>query len=250
MSYGLYLSASGANAQSHRLEVLSNNLANISTPGFKAHMSVLQSRPTEAIERGEVNPGTGGIDDLSGGVSIQPNLTSFTQGPIQTTGNKTDFAINDDESFFAVQRGEERFLTRAGNFLFDARGELVTPNGDSVLSASGEPMRIDPALPYEVLDNGVIYQAGQRRSLMTVKPQAPGDLTRVGENLYKSLTPTTQSNDANRRVISGAIESSAVNATAAMMELIEASRTYEANVRLIQTQDQSTGQLISRILQS
>ncbi len=57
MPYGIYLSAAGANAQNHRLEVLSHNLANINTPGFKSQLAVLQARHSEAIERGEVSPG-------------------------------------------------------------------------------------------------------------------------------------------------------------------------------------------------
>ncbi len=250
MPYGLYLSASGANAQSHRLEVLSHNLANINTPGFKPHLSILQSRPSEAIERGDVNGGDGTIDDLSGGVSIQPNQTQFVQGPIQSTGNRTDFAINDEESFFAIQRGDQQLLTRAGNFLFDSNGALVTPNGDPVLSSSGDPLRIVPGVPYEVLDGGVIEQAGLgRRSIMLTRPKEAGDLARVGDNLYQPLTPPTTVPDSQRKIISGSLESSGVKPTTAMMELIEASRVYEANVRLIQSQDQAMGQLISRVLQ-
>lgn len=249
MPYGLYLSAAGANAQSHRLEVLSHNLANINTPGFKPHLSVLQSRPSEAIERGEALAGEGTIDDLSGGVSIQANRTQFAQGPIQSTGNKTDFAINDKESFFAVQRGDQQLLTRAGNFLFDANGSLVTPNGDPVLASTGEPLRIEPGIPYEVRDGGVIYQNGQSRSLMITRPKEAGDLARVGDNLYQPLTPPTPVPDGQRQVMQGSLESSGVQPTTAMMELIEASRVYEANVRLIQSQDQAMGQLISRVLQ-
>ena len=248
MPYGLYLSAAGANAQSHRLEVLSHNLANINTPGFKPHLSMLQSRPTEAIERGESLAGDGSIDDLSGGVAIQPNVTQFNQGPIQSTGKKTDFAINDKESFFAIQRGDKQLLTRAGNFLFDSTGTLVTPNGDPVLASTGEPLKIEPGLPFEVTD-GVISQGTQRRSLMLMQPKEPGDLARVGDNLYQPLTPATPVADSKRQVVSGALESSGVQATTAMMELIESSRMYEANVRLIQTQDQAMGQLISRVLQ-
>jgi flagellar basal-body rod protein FlgF len=250
MPYGLYLSAAGANAQSHRLEVLSNNLANINTPGFKAHMSMLQSRPTEAIEQGVANPDSGTIDDIGGGVAIQPSQTQFNQGAIRQTGNRTDFAINDKKSFFAIQRSDKQLLTRAGNFVFDSKGSLVTPNGDPVLASNGEPLRIDPGLPFEVQDDGVIYQAGQRRALMLMQPRSPGDLARVGDNLFQPLTAATPLADNQRSVISGSLESSGVQPTTAMMELIEASRVYEANVRLIQTQDQATGQLISRILQS
>ncbi len=249
MPYGLYLSAAGANAQSHRLEVLSNNLANINTPGFKPHLSVLQSRPTEAIERGETIAGSGSIDDLSGGVTIQPNVTQFNQGPVQQTGKQTDFAIEDKESFFAIQRGDKQLLTRAGNFLFDSSGTLVTPNGDKVLASTGEPLKIEPGIPFEVRDGGIITQSGQPRSLMLMQPKEPGDLARVGDNLYQPLTPATPVADGKRNVRGGSLEMSGVSPTTAMMELIETSRVYEANVRLIQTQDQAMGQLISRVLQ-
>lgn len=249
MPYGLYLSASGANAQSHRMEVLSHNLANISTPGFKPHLSVLQSRDTEAIERGQAHLGSGTIDDIGGGVNIQPSVTQFNQGPIRTTGSQTDFAINDKESFFVIQRGDQQLLTRAGNFTFDGSGTLITPIGEPVVGSGGEAVRIDPRLPYEVMNDGTIYQAGQRQELMLVQPRAIGDLSRVGDNLFQSLTPVDTVPETKRAVIGGALESSAVLPTNAMMELIETSRIYEANVRMIQNQDQSMGQLISRVLQ-
>lgn len=248
MPYGLYLSASGANAQSHRLEVLSHNLANVNTPGFKPHLAVLNSRHAEAIARGEVVDGNGGVDDVGGGVAIKPTLTQFSQGPIRSTGSRTDFAINDTKSFFVVQRGDQQLLTRAGNFQFDAAGKLVTPVGEPVLSTAGTPLTIDPLVPYEIMDDGTVYQAGQRQSLMLARPREAGDLSRVGDNLFQSLSPITQAPDAERSVVAGSLEESAVKPTAAMMELIEASRVYEANAKMIQTQDQTLGSLISRVL--
>lgn len=249
MPYGLYLSAAGAHAQNHRLEVLSHNLANINTPGFKPHLAVLKGRHAEAIEQGDIQSGTGGIDDIGGGVAIQPTLTQFSQGALRKTGNQTDFAINDAESFFVVKRGDSQLLTRAGDFLFDSRGTLVTPHGDPVLSTSGDPITISPNSPVEVMDDGTINQAGERRSLMLARPRELGDLSRVGDNLFQSLAPVDPVPNEKREVVSGFIEQSAVQPTGAMMELIEASRAYEANVRLIQTQDQAMGTLISRVLQ-
>jgi len=248
MPYGLYLSAAGANAQSHRLEVLSHNMANINTPGFKPHLALLQSRASQAIEDGSSLPGSGSVDDISGGVGIKPTVTQFSQGPIRQTGKRTDFAINDSESFFAVEHDGKQLLTRAGDFLFDARGTLVTPNGDPVRGANGGQININPALPYEVADDGAIVQTGARQQLLLVKPRSLGDLSRVGENLYESLTPVDEVPNERRAVVSGALESSAVEPTGAMMQLIEASRVYEANIRMIQTQDESMGQLIGRVL--
>ena len=248
MSYGLYLSAAGANAQSHRLEVLSHNLANINTPGFKPHMALLQSRPSQAIEDGTALAGSGTVDDISGGVGIKPTVTQFNQGAVRHTGNRTDLAINDNDSFFAIEHEGKQLLTRSGNFLFDSRGTLVTPNGDSVRSTNGSPITINPALSYEVSDDGAIVQGGARQQVLLVKPRALGDLSRVGENLFESLTPVSEVPNNQRSIVSGALESSAVEPTGAMMQLIEASRVYEANIRMIQSQDESMGQLIGRML--
>lgn len=248
MPYGIYLSAAGANVQNHRLEVLSHNLANVNTPGFKPQMAILQARNSEAIDQGETQFGSGSIDDLGGGVGIQPTRTQFKQGPLENTGRNTDFAINDEKSFFVVQRGEEQLLTRAGAFMFNSGGLLTNTNGDPVLSTAGTPIQIDPQAPVQVRGDGVIQQAGQQYSLMLVAPKSMGDLSRVGDTHYKPLAPADPVVAGERKVVSGHIERSAVEPTGAMMELIEASRVYEANLRLIQHQDQALGNLLSRVL--
>lgn len=248
MPYGLYLSAAGANAQSHRLEVLSHNLANLNTPGFKPHLALLQSRASQAIEDGIAVAGSGSVDDISGGVGIKPTVTQFQQGAIQQTGRRTDFAINDTDSFFSIEKDGKQLLTRAGSFMFDSRGTLVTSNGDMVRGTNGGPITINPNLPFEVADDGAIVQAGGRQQLMLVKPRAVGDLSRVGDNLFASLTPVDEVPNQERSIVSGALEASAVEPTGAMMQLIEASRVYEANIRMIQTQDEAMGQLLGRVL--
>lgn len=248
MAYGLYMSATGANAQSHRLEVLSHNLANINTAGFKPHLAMFQTRQSEAIQRGEVAPGSGGVDDLSAGVGVQPALTQYQQGPLKMTGRNTDMAINDPESFFVVQRGDQELLTRAGNFVFDAQGQLVTTHGDPVVAAGGGKIRIDPRAPFEVMPDGAILQGGDRQQVKLVKPAALGDLTRVGDNMFQSLTSVNELSGNERKVTSGALEQSAVEPTKAMIELIEATRVYEANIKMIQNQNDSMEQLIGRVL--
>jgi flagellar basal-body rod protein FlgF/flagellar basal-body rod protein FlgG len=248
MAYGIYLSAAGANAQNHRLEVLSHNLANVNTPGFKPHLAMLQARHSEAIEQGMVSPGSGGVDDIGGGVAIKPNKTMMDQGPIEQTGRQTDFAINNNSGFFVIQRGEEQLLTRAGNFLFDSSGTLTTTNGDPVLASDGNPIRIDPRLPFNSRDNGEIQQAGESRTLMIVAPKEPGDLSRVGDNLFRSLATVDPVAPNERNVVSGHLEKSAVVPTSAMMELIESTRLYEANLRMMQHQDQAYGNLVGRLL--
>ncbi len=248
MPYGVYLSAAGANAQDHRMKTLSNNLANVDTPGFKPQQTILQSRFAELIEQGEVPSGLAGADDIGGGVTIQKALTEFSKGSMRVTGRETDFAIHDDDSFFVVQRGSEQFLTRAGDFLFDARGNLVTQAGEEVLASDGKPLRIEPGRPFEVETGGRIRQNGTQSELMLAKPKSFGDLSQAGTNMFKPLAEFDLVPPVDRKVIGGSLEQSAVSPTMAMMELIETSRAYEANVRLIQHQDSVMGSLISRML--
>lgn len=249
MPYGMYVSAAGARAQSHRLEVVSHNLANVNTPGYKAQTPVLQARFAESIEEQLQSPGTGQVDDIGGGVTLQSTGTEFSVGALKQTGVQTDFAINNPTDFFVVQRGDKQMLTRAGNFQFNTDGQLVNQSGDPVLDSGGRPIQINPRLPFQVADGGRVGQAGSYFDLMLARPETFGDLSRQGENLYMPLAKFQNVPVTDRQVVSGYLEQSAVNPTMTMMELIEASRGFEANARMIQNQDNVIGSLISRILQ-
>jgi len=250
MPYGVYMSAAGAHAQSHRMQVLSHNLANVDTPGYKPQQTILQARFAELIEEGEVPAGLGGADDIGGGVTIQKAQTQFAAGAMKTTGRETDFAIQDDSSFFVVQRDGENVLTRAGDFMFNRNGQLVNPAGHRVIGSDGNPIQIDPASPFTVGPQGTIRQDGNILELMIGRPKNLGDVSHLGGNQFKPLADFDLVPLHERKVVAGMLEQSAVKPTGAMMELIETSRVYEANVRMIQNQDSVMGTLISRVLQS
>jgi flagellar basal-body rod protein FlgF len=250
MPYGLYLSASGAHAQSHRMQMLSHNLANVDTPGYKPKDTILQSRFAELIEEGQVPSGLGGADDIGGGVTINQAETEFAVGPMKSTGGETDFAIHDSESFFVLQQGEEQFLTRAGNFTIDARGRLLSASGAEVLSSDGRPIQLEPGRPFQVGPDGRISQGGALFELMLARPKHLGDLSHIGGNEFRPLAQFDLVPKGERKVVAGMLEQSAVSPTSAMMELIETSRVYEANIRMIQNQDSVMGTLISRVLSS
>ena len=247
MSYGMYLSAAGADVQSARLQVVSNNLANASTPGFKREIAICQARHAEAIERGQVAAGSRGIDDVGGGVQLSETVTDFSTGAIRETKNKTDLAINGD-GFFVVDKNGESLLTRAGNFHFSTTGQLQSEQGYPVMSLDGGPIAIDPILPFDFTEDGGIEQGGNLLQLALVQPASLGDLVKVGENMFSPLADVAPVANADRKVKSGYLEQSGVQPTLEMMELIETSRAYEANVRLIQSQDQMVGSLVNRIL--
>lgn len=234
--YGMYISAEGAAAQSRRIEVLSNNIANVDTPGFKRDFLVMQSRHSEAIDQDLAVEGDESINDIGGGVLAEETFTQFSQGVLKQTDIKSDLAINGD-GFFVVEKDGEEFLTRAGDFHFDESGALKTNDGFQLLSAENGPVRIDP-LSGEV----------NTRNIRLVRPQHLSDLVKQGENRFRSLAETKDVPTAERNIRSGYVESAGVKPAIEMMELIEASRAFESNVRMIQNQDSVFGTLVNRVM--
>ena len=150
--------------------------------------------------------------------------------------------------FFVVRRDGQDLLTRAGNFSIEGDGSLTTDQGLPVLDSTGTPVAIDPTVPWTVTREGEIMQDGARTPLAMVRPQQPGDLVKVGGNMFQALAPTVALPLEQRRVETGVLETSGVNSVGEMMNLITASRAFESNVTLIKSQDQMLGNLISRVL--
>ncbi|HID77810.1 MAG TPA: flagellar basal-body rod protein FlgF [Planctomycetaceae bacterium] len=250
MPYGLYLSAEGAQAQARRLEVIANNLANVNTVGFKRQLAILQARYAEAIEQGMDQAGSGSINDVGGGVFLAETRTDYSRGPLKRTELSTDMAI-DGEGFFVVRRGQENLLTRAGNFRITSAGRLVTQQGYDVLSEDGSPITIDPTRgPWYVTPSGTIRQQGTVQTLAIVAPQSPGDLVRLGKNLFRPLADPQPVPRAQRRVLPGYLEMSSVEPTTEMIAMIEASRAVEANINMMKTQDQMLSGLVNRLMRT
>lgn len=250
MPYGLYMSADGAHAQATRLEVIAHNLANVDTTGFKRELAVVQSRYAEEIAEGSAMPGLGDLNDIGGGVEVVATQTEFSPGPLKNTGVPTDVAIK-GEGFFVVGKDDEQFLTRAGDFHVNARGELVTQYGNqeySVLDDSFSPIVLDREAPWEFTPSGEVEQAGGKTSLALVKPQSYGDLARVGENVFRPLAETVPLTTGEREVAPGYLEGSGVQPTTEMTAMIEASRLLEANLNMMQTQDEMLNGLINRLM--
>jgi len=247
MSYGLYISAEGAAAQSRRMQVIANNIANVDTPGFKRQLAVLEARHSEAIEVGDDAAGSASINDISGGVVLRETLDDMSPGTFKHTGVATDMAI-DGDGYFQVQRDGQDLLTRAGNFFFGADGVLRTQNGETVLSSEGGPIRITPGIPWRVTEEGAVVQGGDSQFVGLARPQNPGDLSRVGQNSFMPLAETLPVAATERHIRPGYLEQSGVKPTLEMMQMIEASRAFEANVRMIQNHDAMLDSLVNRVL--
>lgn len=248
MPYGLYISAEGALVQSQRMENIASNLANASTVGFKRDLAAFQARYAEETQRGLDAPGAGSINDLGGGVDSSGVFTDFSQGRLENTYVPTDMAL-EGPGYFVVRRNGQDFLTRAGNFMLTSGGALVTQEGDPVISDERTPVVLNPLEgPWQVNGAGTIVQGGNKLNLAIVAPQSQGDLVKVGDNLFAPLSPPQPLPFEARRVQSGALEGSTVNAVSEMTDMIETSRVFEANVNMVRNQDTILGELISRVL--
>lgn len=248
MPYGLYVSAEGATAQSQRLEVIANNLANVDTVGFKPDQAAFQARFAEAVQEGHAAAGDRSIHDVGGGVKVIETLTNFTAGRLQHTGADSDVAIIGEGFFQVAGDGDDPLLTRAGNFRLASDGRLLTGDGRPVLDSGGSGIQLAPNLPWSISKDGFVQQGGGAVELAIVQPESLSDLTKVGANVFAARGPVTEIDEAAREVRPGTLELSAANPTRQMMAMIEASRAFEANARMIQTQDAAMQGLVGRLL--
>ncbi len=232
------------------MEVIANNIANVDTVGFKRDLAVMESRYAEAIQRGAASPGAGTINDLGGGVQFRETVTDFSPGPLKKTGIPSDVALEGD-GFFVVQKGQEKLLTRAGNFHLTAAGALVTQQGYPVLGEGNAPIAVNPGgEAWEIDSSGSVNQGTARQPLQIVKPASLGDLVKNGENLFRPLSDVQPVAPAERAVAGGTLEMAAVQPTTEMTTMIETSRLIEANVNVMKTHNEMLQNLIERVLKA
>ena len=248
MLYGLYLSTAGAKAQSWRQDIIANNIANVSTTGFRQQFFAARQRLSPEGEFGKAPPSNPADPRrLGGGPHEYEAPTDFaTEGTFEVTPRDPhNLAIHGD-GFFRVQRGDEVFLTRNGNFAQDEAGFLTTADGrGQVLSTDGQPMQLDANAPFAVWQDGRIYQnnilVGQ---LALETPNDQAAVTREGANLFRYDGETTP---ANGRVEQFMLEGSNVNPIYEMTGLIEASRAFEMNIDMINLQNEGLGTFLQSV---
>ena len=239
----IYTSMTGASAAAHRQAVLSNNLANVSTNGFRAEMSTFRSVP---LQGDGSKTRVFALEATSGHVNAS--------GPVQRTGRNLD-AMAIGSAWFAVQGldGTEAY-TRAGIFEVSAQGQMLTPSGLPVLSDGGAPIDVPPGAEITLGSDGTVTAkaAGQpaqaigRLKLATPTPEDP--LRRGADGLFRTVSGDPIPNDANARLLAGAVEGSNVNPVECMVGMIAASRQFEQQMKLLQTaetNDKNASQLLS-----
>lgn len=253
MNYGLNLAASGAMTSLHRMDVLSNNLANMSTPGFKADVPVIQQRDAERIEDRLMSlPSNKLLESLGGGVFAAANRIAFEQGPPSQTGNPLDLALQGD-GFFVLQDESDRSrealrLTRDGRFTRDSGGRLVSgASGLPLLDVQNRPITLAGDLPVQILRDGTVTQGGEEVAKIQVMGIAGQDrLAKAGRGLFKpTAAQLASAQPGTGTVLQKYIEGSSVDPVNAMTELMRAQRTVEANASLLQTHDRLSDRAIN-----
>src|SRR4051812_14161915 len=181
MSTGIWSATSGAVGQIAGLDSAAQNIANATTPGFRAEEAVFRQTLVKSINR---NTGT---TSLRYAVS-RTTVPDFRAGQMVQTGRPLDVAITDDKSFFMVSTPQGERYTRAGSFRMALNGTLVTPDGNPVLAANHRPVRIDPLSRNVSLDReGTLTTdgiPGPKLAVVTFKNLA--GLERDGQVLFRA----------------------------------------------------------------
>ncbi len=249
MIHGLYVSAQGANALSQKLDVISNNLANAQTTGFKHDLAIFQAIQPHDSEFENDGPVPGNLNQSTGGLTLTEVATDFSNGGLQATGGSYDLALT-GPGFFQVNDGNQTFLTRNGSFTLDQTGDLVTQDGHRVLNSSGGAINIPlDAATVDIGSNGVVYaidQTGLRveaGQIDLVQPRSAHQLTKVG-NSYYLVAGEVESALETTQIQQGFLEGSGTNSVSEMMQMIQTSRAFETNINMIKFQDEALGRLL------
>ncbi len=216
MERGLYIAASGMLAEMVRQDQIANDLANASTPGYKADRTSQRSFGQLLL----ANSLTGRpVGSLGLGVQIGRTVTDLSPAPLRETGEALDFAI-EGTGFFAVQTAQGIRYTRNGQFSVSARGTLVTSLGDEVLGQGGAPIRVGAGGKVNPRSIGVFEVPGARK---------------VGDGMFAG----TAAGRGAGTVRAGALEGSGVDAARAMVDMIASFRAFESGQRVIRTIDET-----------
>lgn len=245
MVKGLYAAYTGMIHQEHRMDVLTNNLANVNTNGFKKEGATAQAfDDVLALKIKDTSVGYHLASKLgmnNPGVKIGEGYTDFSQGSIKATDNPFDLALT-DAGFFVIEftnkAGESSIkYTRDGNFTMNTDGELVTQDGDYVLGTDGKHIKVDPLKQTVVNISGQVIQDGKVVGQIQVADFEDYDfLERYGENYFQTVEGATEK-ESSAKIYQGYLEGSNISVVDEMVNMITVQRAYESNQKVITTID-------------
>lgn len=280
MVRGLYIGASGMNSTQKKMDIVSNNLANIDKTAFKKEETILKSFPELLIHRTNDNGvgwmplGSFDISPIIGkigtGVEVNEVYTQFEQGSVKQTKKDSDIALN-GKGFFLIQSNNGEKLSRNGAFILNKNGYLVNDKGFPLIGENG-PIKVSRN-NFFIKENGEVWMNGEignlpenftskefnnfknpilvdRIKLVTV--DQPRYLLKEGSSLYSTTIESGKSRlfhqDENEpQILQGFLETSNVKLVKEMVNMIEIQRVYEMNQKSIQTHNTMLGMVINQV---
>jgi len=254
MVRGLYTSYTGMLNQQYRLDTITNNLANAATTGYKSEG--VTSRAFDNVLAIKIKDGSNNyvnqqIGKLNLGVKIGENYTDYEQGAFKNTNNSYDLAL-DGNGFFSIEftnkSGETSTLyTRDGEFTVDSEGALRTKEGDYVLGEGGEINIPTNAKSVSIDTLGNVTADGVYVDKLQVTDfEDYNYLKKYGENLYIATDGATEKT-STAKVSQGYLEASNVNVVRQMVDMINISRSYESNQKVMQAIDETLDKAVNQV---
>ena len=238
---GLYLSEGTMLVQQAQLQVISNNMANIRSTGYRRDRGVeisfaewlvheLRPNPNPRIN-GSLHP----LGTMAHNVATQETVTAFTQGPLEETGRNLDFALVGN-GFFQVEGEEDTLYTRNGRFALNNEGILVTEAEGYQVIGEGGPIQLESE-DFSVTPDGAIYEQGVNVGQLDIAVfEDDVELERFGYNYF--ITEEGEGGEENFEVVSRFLEGSNVSLAREMTAMMQVRRTYEAAQKIMITYDQ------------
>ena len=245
----LYTAAAGMVPQQTRLEVIANNIANASTPGFKKE-SVFERNLIDSTANFFNVPGEIEQNDPPIG-----SYTDFSSGAMQKTDNPLDLAVDNVNEFFVLQdENENQYLSKAGHFKLNPDGTIQAMDGKILMGVEGpitlkkefnrNPVELDDTkeINLKINKNGEVFVNGSAMgAIQIVNVENPESLDRVSNNCFVATKDTIarQTKQDDVSVQQGWIENSNVSVVKEMVAMIELQRTFEAGSKVIQANNET-----------
>lgn len=245
MIRGLYIASTGMITKQIQQENLTNNIANLNTPGYKSDKVSFKSFNDVLIENYDRKIGNKSFKNTLGsmpiGVSINQTNTDFSQGLLEDTSRNLDFAIEGD-CFFTVTDGQNEYYTRNGRFKIDSEGYLSTIDGKKVIGLNENNQKTYIKLDSSnfQFNNNTINVNGTSYKLYLVN----GNMEKLSDNLLYGQNIQQSTNGV---VHQGKIEKANVDAINLVTELITVMRNFESNQKVIQSMDETLGKTVNEI---
>jgi flagellar basal-body rod protein FlgF len=249
MIRGLYTAAAGLATAQLRLGIVSNNVANANTPGFKQDQLPAEVGKAIDLMRYAVNQQGQAVGPITLGPEVGLSQLDLSGGPLQETSNPLDLAIA-GSGFFTAQASDGTLrYTRDGGFHTDTNGALLARDGSAVLDANGQPIQLPAgASDIAVAADGTILGNGSAVARLQVVDFAAGQqLNKIGGGMFTAPAGSAPQPSTGAQLYQGYLEGSNVDMTESMVATMGLLRAYEANQKLLQMQDETLRSSVNEV---